>query len=332
MLNFSVFDDIKRWSRRGSASATASDSDSLDVFGSEHEELSARHASTAPALLAWLPDRRTRVGILVTLAIILAGGLTGYLLQKWPASRVQAASGSVTIESDPSGADVVSEGRARGKTPLTVSVAPGDYLFDVVHNGRTTPLKVTVTAGTSAVHYVHFDASIPPANAATTGAGPAAAIPSPAPPKASSKPSAPAGPSAGWMTVNSSVPLDILEGASVVGTSQAAKIMLPVGRHELRFANSALGFSDRRVVEVRPGATAAVRVDMPNAPLSINAQPWAEVWVDGNRIGETPIGNHQVRIGSHEIILRHPDLGERRQNVTVTLTTPARVSVDMRKQ
>jgi len=71
---------------------------------------------------------------------------------------------------------------------------------------------------------------------------------------------------------------------------------------------------------------------MPNAPLSINAQPWAEVWVDGNRIGETPIGNHQVRIGSHEIVLRHPDLGERRQSVTVTLTTPARVSVDMRKQ
>ena len=327
MLNFSVFDDIKRWSRRATTSASSSDIDSLDAFGSEHVEEVPARVSRAVRLPAWLPDQRTRIGILVTLAIIFAGGLTGYLLQKWPVSRVQAASGSVTIESDPPGADVVSGGRSRGKTPLTVAVAPGEYVFDVVHNGRSTPLKVSVAAGTSAVHYVHFDASTPAASAPTTGA-----VPIPAAPKAPAKVPAAAGPAAGWVTISSSVPLDILEGASIVGTSQASKIMLPVGRHELRFANTALGFSDRRVVEVRPGATAAVRVDLPSAPLSINAQPWAEVWIDGNRVGETPIGNQQVRIGSHEIVLRHPDLGERRQSVTVTLTTPARVSVDMRKQ
>src|SRR4051812_16711542 len=102
MLNFSVFDDIKRWSRRRSTSARSSETDSLDAFGSERgDELPAQDLSPAPGLLAWVPDRRTRVGILVTLAIILAGGLTGYLLQKWPTAGVQAASGSVTIESDP---------------------------------------------------------------------------------------------------------------------------------------------------------------------------------------------------------------------------------------
>jgi hypothetical protein len=335
MLNFSFIDDIKRWSRGRSTSAPSADADSLDVFGSEQEESPTYEAASArsgwlnSSWQARLGDPRTRVGVLVTVAIIVAGGLTGYLLQKWPMSRVQAASGSVTIESDPAGADVVSSGRSRGTTPLTVAVAPGDYIFDVVHNGRSRPLKVTVTAGGSAVHYVHFDPATPPGNAATTGS---AAIPAAPAAKPAAKPATPAGPTAGWLTVNSSIPLEILEGTSIVGTSQAAKIMLPIGRHELRFTNASFGFSDRKVVDVRPGATAAVRVDLPNAPLSINAQPWAEVWVDGNRVGETPIGNHQVRIGSHEIILRHPDLGERRQNVTVTLTTPARVSVDMRKQ
>lgn len=330
MLNFSFIDDIKRWSRRGGTASSASDDDSLDVFGSEQEDAAPAHdPSPAAGLRARFADPRARAGVLVTLAIILAGGLTGYLLQKWPVSRVQAASGSVTIESDPAGADVVSDGRSRGTTPLTVSIAPGDYIFDVVHNGRSRPLKVTVTAGASAIHYVHFDPSTPPANAATTGSAPPRAAPAAKP---AAKSTTPAGPTAGWLTVNSSIPLEILEGSSIVGTSQAAKIMLPVGRHELRFTNSSLGFSDRKVVEVRPGSTAAVRVDLPNAPLSINAQPWAEVWVDGNRVGETPIGNHQVRIGSHEIILRHPELGERRQSVTVSLTTPARVSVDMRKQ
>jgi hypothetical protein len=38
-----------------------------------------------------------------------------------------------------------------------------------------------------------------------------------------------------------------------------------------------------------------------------------------------------VRLGSHEIVFRHPELGERRQTVIVTLGSPARVSVDMRK-
>ena len=108
MLNFSyasVLDDIKRWSRRGTASVAATDVDSLDAFGSE-DEPAAPASRPAPegGLVARLGDARTRVGILVTLAIIVAGGLTGYLLQKWPVSRVQAASGSVTIESDPAGA------------------------------------------------------------------------------------------------------------------------------------------------------------------------------------------------------------------------------------
>jgi hypothetical protein len=92
-----------------------------------------------------------------------------------------------------------------------------------------------------------------------------------------------------------------------------------------------LGFSERRVVQVRAGSTASLKVEMPTAPLSINALPWAEVWLDGARIGETPIGNRPVRLGTHELQFRHPQYGERRETVTVTLTTRARVSVDMKK-
>ena len=56
-----------------------------------------------------------------------------------------------------------------------------------------------------------------------------------------------------------------------------------------------------------------------------------EVWIDGEKVGETPMGNLPVTIGTHEILFRHPDLGERRRVTTVTLTAPARVSVDMGK-
>ena len=74
-----------------------------------------------------------------------------------------------------------------------------------------------------------------------------------------------------------------------------------------------------------------VALDLPRAPLSVNAVPWAQVSVDGRAIGDTPIGNSMETIGRHEVVFRHPELGERRASVLVTLKGPARVSVDMRR-
>ena len=66
--------------------------------------------------------------------------------------------------------------------------------------------------------------------------------------------------------------------------------------------------------------------------MAINAVPWAEVFVDGTRIGETPIGNIAVPIGTHEVIFRHPDLGERRVPVIVKLGEASKVGVDLRSK
>ena len=73
-----------------------------------------------------------------------------------------------------------------------------------------------------------------------------------------------------------------------------------------------------------------MQVRLPSAPLSINARPWAEAWIDGERVGDTPIGTLMRTIGRHEVVLRHPELGERRVPVVITLAQPARVSVDFR--
>jgi serine/threonine-protein kinase len=66
--------------------------------------------------------------------------------------------------------------------------------------------------------------------------------------------------------------------------------------------------------------------------MAINAIPWAEVFVDNARVGETPIGNIAVPIGSHEVIFRHPELGERRLSVTVSVGEPMKVGVDLRSK
>ena len=71
------------------------------------------------------------------------------------------------------------------------------------------------------------------------------------------------------------------------------------------------GFSQRQTVRVTPGQVFTIRLAWPTGRLAINAVPWAEAFVDGRSVGETPIGNVQVPIGPHQIVLRHPQLGER---------------------
>ena len=126
--------------------------------------------------------------------------------------------------------------------------------------------------------------------------------------------------------------LTIREAGKVIGTTDSDRVMLPAGDHSLELVNDGLAFVAKRSVKIEPGKTAVVNVDPPNGVMNINAQPWAEVWVDGQRIGETPIGNLSRPVGPHEVVLRHPEFGERRETVTVTLKQPARLGVDMRRK
>jgi serine/threonine-protein kinase len=64
--------------------------------------------------------------------------------------------------------------------------------------------------------------------------------------------------------------------------------------------------------------------------LSINARPWADIWIDGQSAGQTPIANLQLTLGTHEVLFRHPQLGERRRTVQVSNVAPTRISVDLR--
>ena len=137
---------------------------------------------------------------------------------------------------------------------------------------------------------------------------------------------------AGSVAVATPVPMQVLLKGRLVATTEAESFMLPVGTHELEFANENVGYQARRTVTVQAGKTTTVRLDPPSGTVNINAVPWAEVWMDGRRIGETPLGNLQAPIGARELIFRHPDLGERRASVFVTLKEPARISMDLRKK
>jgi serine/threonine-protein kinase len=133
----------------------------------------------------------------------------------------------------------------------------------------------------------------------------------------------------GWISVKAPVAIEIRENGRLIGTSDTDKIMLAAGRHDVELVNETLGYHTTRSLQVPAGKVAAISLDMPQGTININAAPWAEVFIDGRRVGETPIGNLSLPIGPHEVLFRHPQLGEKRQAVSVTANAPVRVGVDM---
>ncbi len=221
--------------------------------------------------------------------------MTQYLELAAP-SATTAPVGHLTVVTEPPGARVSIDGAARGVAPVTV------------RDLEATRHKVTVssTAG-SAERTVDVEPG------GTTSVVFALGRPGVTP---------------GWLSVEAAFDVQIAQGADIVGSSSVPRVMMAAGQHEMTFSNAELGFLDRRQVEVRPGATTTVRLDAV-ATLNINARPWADVAVDGVSLGQTPIANHSLPLGSHLVVFRHPELGERRQTVVVTSRGPNRVSADL---
>jgi hypothetical protein len=214
------------------------------------------------------------------------------------------SSGTLEVTSEPSRVPLQVDGIAVGTTPLPVTtLAAGDHVLSARFPGGLVQRRLRVEAGRATTLHV---------------VGPAAGV---------SRDSI-----VGWLNVATAVPMRISEGGRLLGTTDVNRVMLPIGTHTLRFVNDDTGFEVERTVTVTAGQPTAVQIEVPTSTLSINARPWAEVFVDGERVGETPIGNLNRAIGRHEIVLRHPELGERRQTVLLTPQSPSRVSVDFRSQ
>jgi hypothetical protein len=333
----------------------------------------------SPSTIRTVPDydeepRRSsrRLGLLAALvALVVAGAFTGWTYLK--PEPVVVTDGTLVITTNPSGAQVLVDGRARGVTPLTLTLAAGSHRLERRSGGGSRAMPITITAGTQATQYIELPQAPPgfgqlqvrteppgakvSVDGAAKGTSPTTVaqltpgdhtvvleselgsikqtvtieaggtaqllVPMTAPEGA---------PVSGWISVMSPVELNLFESDRLLGTSRSDRIMVSAGRHDIDLVNDTYGYRATRSVQVAAGKVATLNAEMPNGTIALNALPWAEVWIDGTRIGETPIGNHQLPIGTHDLVFRHPELGEQQHNVVVTVKEVTRLSVDMRKR
>lgn len=204
----------------------------------------------------------------------------------------------LSVITQPPGGTVILDGTERGTAPLVVhSLRPGVHQLTVRNQGTVYEDRVTLEAGTT--------------SRVVVGTNPESG--------------------AGWLSVQAPLRLQVHEEGKLIGSTETERLMLPTGEHELTFSDPETGFRATHVVRIASGSTTGLTVDIPLAPVNVNAIPWAEVSIDNERIGETPIGNHMLPLGKHDVELRHPQLGTKRVQISVSLDGPNRVAVNMRE-
>lgn len=88
-----------------------------------------------------------------------------------------------------------------------------------------------------------------------------------------------------------------------------------------------------REIEIKPGDTLRLEVTMPQAwgYLAVAASPWAEVFVDGEPAGTTPLADPiRLSIGQHEIRLEGPGGSRWRETVSLSEGETLSLRVDLR--
>jgi hypothetical protein len=132
--------------------------------------------------------------------------------------------------------------------------------------------------------------------------------------------------------VSAPVDMELYEQGRLLGSTSVDRLMLSTGKHDIEIVSEPLDFRVTRSVQVSPGRVSPIAVTLPTGVVSLNAIPWANVSIDGQSAGETPIGNLSVSIGPHEVAFLNPQFGEQRRVIMVTLREPVRLSVDLTKK
>jgi hypothetical protein len=257
------------------------------------QEAAAEHGAAPPAKLRF----QVRWLTAALTAVALGQGLfiAGMLYGRRPAAVT--STGAVLIESTQPGVEVLVDGQPVGATPY----------------------KLDVGSGLRSLRVLSADSRIANALSGTiTTVRPRPEAPTPA------------ASTLGGVRVASAIDLEIFEDGKLVGTTAGA-LALSAGRHTLDVVNEKFGYRSRQTVDVPAGQTATLSITLPSGRISINAVPWAEVWIGGNLVGDTPLANLSLPLGEHEIVFKHPQLGERRQTAVIRSDVMTRVTANLQK-
>jgi hypothetical protein len=202
---------------------------------------------------------------------------------------VATAPGSLRVSSTPAGAEVLVDGAVRGVTPLTIDdLIPGRHEVVLKADGGMVQRTVNISSNkTATIDQATF---------------------------------------LGFVTVQAPFDVTITENGRALRADDRHQIVLPAGPHELRFTNATVGYDAVRQLNIKPGKSIPLELTL-EPSLTVTATAAAEVWLDGTRLGDTPLNAAVVPLGLHQIVVMRADGVERRFTVTFS-AKPLMLHVD----
>lgn len=178
----------------------------------------------------------------------------------------QKAIGSLQVNSTPTGAKVSVDGKLRGQTPLMLDdLTAGAHTVLIDSSEGAVRRKVQITEGVT--------------ESLTEAIYP------------------------GWLHVSTPIEVTVLDGGKPALLDDSNRVLLKPGTHTVRIENRELAFSQTKQVEIEPGGTTKVAIEVPTSTLTVTGSSGAEVFVDGVKAGETPLVEFRLALGTHDVMV-----------------------------
>jgi hypothetical protein len=323
------------------------------------ERPAAQPRQSAADVVAPVARWGMRLGVaaaIITALLVGAARVRPYLTKLSPPTM-----GTIILESSPTGSDVTIDGKPSGKTPFSTEVSAGRHLLEFKQKNLTRTVEVEVAAGQQTTSRLDWSAKpvgklivesdptgakvsidgkprgATPLTLTDVGVGSHIVVIDSA--KGSIRRTVDVTSErettlsetifSGFLKVFAPFEVTVSEAGRPLRLDERTQLMLAPGVHDLRFENKELGFYATRKVEIEPGKSAPVTLTPGGSTLSVTASAAAEVYVDGQRVGDTPLVDYPVALGSRDIVVKGAS-GERKFTQTVT-TKPLRLEVDFAK-
>jgi hypothetical protein len=209
-----------------------------------------------------------------------------------PPPVVTNGPGHLSITTEPAGARVLVDGKFVGTSPVTLDkVSAGKHVVTLQATGGTVKRNIRIEPGKG------LDLDVPVYS--------------------------------GFAAISAPFIVEVAENGKVIGTS-ADQIILGPGHHQLHLQNKDLDYVETRGIDVEPGEATQLVLD-PRGAANINAAPWADVFIDGESAGQTPLANVSIRLGVREIVFKNPQFPDRKLVTTIKGGAAATITIDFAK-
>ena len=267
--------------------------------------------------------------------------------------------GTLAVQTNPTGIEVLVDGRPHGVTPILEELPPGRYVLELRGLKARKVVPVEISAGVHTAQFIAWPrevltggvriVSVPDGAEVTidgTAYGPAPVEVTDLTAGRHQVVLSGSGGSvsttvhvladrvtefevaiySGWIAVFSPVKLDLFEQGRPIGTSEDGRILAAPGLHEIEVVSERLGYRAVFRVNVVPGEVTPLSIEPPPGRLIVDGAEGSEVWVDGRLAGVTPLAEIDVPLGTRRIELRHPDGRVDRFTETATLAESIRIT------